>query len=114
MKRLLKEDINKISNDYYNIIGYKVMGVIDGKITSGANSRLELKTKIGEIMKMPGNGIYLSTNKPYVLDYYSGLSDDEVLITFKFNESDIITGNINDKEPELSVKEALIINIENI
>lgn len=90
------------------------MRLENGLLVAGANSILKYPTKIGTIIRMPGNGIYLSPNREYVMDYYSGLADDEVLLTFSFNIKDITTGNINDKEPELSVKQAIIKNIENI
>lgn len=106
-------EVNKSTDKNY-LIGYKVMPIINGKISSGANKNLELNPTVGEYIKMPGNGIYLSLNKQYVLDYYSELADEEVLITFKFNADDIITGNISDKETEISVSKALIINIEYI
>lgn len=94
------------------MIGYKVMRYENGILMAGADSRVKLDAKIGSVVKMPGNGIYMSTVKEYVLDYYSGLADSEVLITFEFNTSDIKTGNIEDKEPEISVTKAKIINLE--
>jgi hypothetical protein len=96
------------------LTGYKVMPIINGEISSGANARLNLDIKVGKVFTMPGNGIYLSLNKQYVLDYYSELADEEVLITFKFNPKDITTGNITDKETEISVKKVLVTSIENI
>jgi hypothetical protein len=63
---------------------------------------------------MGGNGIYMSPNKDYVIDYYSGLAENEKLIGFEYNIDDIITGNLEDKEPEISVNKAKIISIEDI
>lgn len=93
------------------MIGYKVMPLSDDgqQILSGANSRLSFPLDTCEL-SMPGNGIYLALSKEYVLDYYSGLSEREVLLTLEFNESDILSGNIEDKEPELSVGKVTIIN----
>ncbi len=90
------------------VVGYKVMALEeDGKtIRAGANSRLnyDLDNLLnGEVLEMPGNGCYIGLNKEYVLDYYSGLADDEVFLQFEFDPKDITTGNINDLEPELSV-----------
>ena len=96
------------------LTGYKVMPLINGEISSGANARLNLDIKVGKVLTMPGNGIYLSLNKQYVLDYYSELADDEVLITFKFNSKDITTGDITDRETELSVKKVLVTSIKHI
>lgn len=97
------------------MLGYKVMRLSeDGKkFISGANSSLEFEAKCGEI-SMPGNGIYMSTNKQYVLDYYSGLADREALITFEFNEKEITFGNVEDVENEVAVNKAKIVNIEEL
>jgi len=112
------QDIDKSINEQpagdKDLIGYKVMPLINGEISSGANARLNLDIKVGKVLTMPGNGIYLSLNKQYVLDYYSELADDEVLITFKFNTKDITTGDITDRETELSVKKVLVTSIKHI
>lgn len=96
------------------LIGYKIMPVIDGKLVSGADSRQEFELKKYSNIEMEGNGVYLSTNKQYVIDNYSGLADDEVLVTFEFDKNDLTTGNIEDIEPDLSVKTAKIMKINNI
>lgn len=95
------------------MIGYKVMHVSDDYkyIISGANNRLRFAMEVKSI-SMPGNGIYIGTDKEYVLDYYSGLHDNEVLLTVEFDENTIITGNINDSEPEISVSYVRIIDKE--
>lgn len=89
-------------------IGYKVMQVENGRLIAGADKRLTFPLKKG-VISMRGNGIYLGMSASYVRDYYSGLADEEVLLTLEFDESDITTGNINDREPELSVKKAKIV-----
>ena len=63
---------------------------------------------------MPGNGIYMSLNQQYVLDYYAGLADEEVLVTFEFDPKDITTGNTTDRETEISVKKALVKDIQEL
>lgn len=94
------------------MIGYKVMKKEDNIILSGANSNLKFNIN-SKYIEMPGNGLYVSTNKEYVLDYYSGLSDEEVLLTIEFDEKDIIWGKetLQDKEPEVSVKKGKILNL---
>ena len=96
-------------------IGYKVMPFNDDGLTvkAGANSRLNYTLEdleVGKEIKMPGNGIYIGINKKYVLDYYSELAEKELLLTFEFDINDIITGNINDREPELSLSSVTILN----
>ena len=108
IKRLLREGLEN------NQIGYKVMKYENGQLVSGANSRLAFPAKVGTILDMPGNGIYMSPNKDYVLDYYSGLAENEVLVTFEFNPNEITFGNLADKEPEIAVNKAKIVNLEEL
>jgi len=93
-------------------VGYKVMRYENGNLIAGADSRQIFPSKIGSSIQMKGNGIYLGTNKQYVLDYYSGLADDERLLTFEFDEDDITTGNLTDQQVEVSVSNAILKNIE--
>lgn len=94
-------------------IGYKIMPMIEGKLMSGAGKHLgEFDLKKGGTLFMPGNGIYFSTNREYVLENYSGLADEEVLIALEFDTKDIIFGNMEDKEPELTVPSAKIIGFQ--
>lgn len=79
---------------------------------SGANSNIKIPAKLG-IVTMPGKGIYMSTLKQYVIDYYSG-HEKEAVITFEFNENEITDGNLTDREPEFAVKTAKIVNIEKL
>ena len=105
-------DLNKLDEGMGKEIAYKVMRYENGMIIAGANSRLTFKAEIGKTISMPGNGIYMSPNKEYVLNYYSGLADNEVLITFEFDINDITLGNLTDRESEVAVKQAKIINVE--
>ena len=95
-------------------IGYKVMKTEDGEIISGRDSRIKFKPEVGKVLKMGGNGIYLSPHKDYVIDYYSGLADEEVLLTLEFDPDTIITGDLNDNEPEISVPKVKIVDIEEL
>ena len=102
-------------NETKFMTGYKVMRVEGNKIVAGADSRQKFPyPKVGSIIKMRGNGIYLGPSKDYVLDYYSGLSEKEILITFEFDPDDITTGNINDREWEITVPSAKVIQIEDV
>ena len=94
------------------IIGYKVMRLENDSIISGANSQYAFNLEIGSIISMEGNGIYMGTNKDYVLNYYSGLADVESLLTLEFSKSDIVTGSLDDREVEISVRKAKIIDTQ--
>jgi hypothetical protein len=96
-----------------NFYGYKVMKVERGRLISGANGRLSFPMKIGSIIKMPGNGIFLSNTTQHVLNYYSGLADEEVLLKLKFSKDDIVFGKFQffDNEPEIGISKVKIISI---
>ena len=94
-------------------IGYKIMPIIDGQLSSGADKRQsDFKLEKNSNMYMPGNGIYITPHRDYALDYYSGLAENEVLLTLEYDDNHIITGNLDDKEPEISVNNATIKSIE--
>lgn len=107
-------DLNTLDEGMGKEIGYKVMRYENGMLIAGANSNLRFKAEVGKTISMPGNGIYMSPNKEYVLHYYTGLADNEILITFEFDINDITLGNLTDKESEVAVKQAKIINLEPI
>lgn len=97
-------------------IAYKVMAYNPelGRIIAGADKRQSFPLKIGVMIQMPGNGIYLSLDKDYVLTYYSELAQNEVLITFEFDPTTLITGNLEDRETEFSVPKAKILDIKHL
>jgi len=92
--------------------GYKVMRYENGRAIAGADSRQSFVPRVGTTVSMDGNGIYMSPNKQYVLDYYSGLHDNEILLTFEFDPSEITFGNLTDRESEIAVVSAKIVDVE--
>ena len=96
------------------MIGYKVMTIRDGRLRSGADGRQNFELEVGSLIRMPGKGVFVTPHRDYALDYYSGLGDQEVLLTVGFNERALITGNLEDKEPEVSVREVTILGIEHL
>lgn len=112
MKSFIKQLLNEGLNT--KRIAYKVMRYENGFLISGANSNLTFPAKIGQIVVMSGQGVFISPNKQYVIDNYSGLADSELLITFEFDTNDIQFGNLTDREPEVGVSKAKIINLEKI
>jgi len=97
------------------MIGYKVMSHTPNKkwlLSLADNTK---RYSVSEsVIRMPGQGIYLGLLKEFVLDYYSGLSENEVLVTFEFMESNILTGNITDRESVVTVSEAIIVGLDYI
>lgn len=90
------------------------MPLRDGQLRSGADARQGFVLEEGAVIRMPGNGVYLAPHRDYVLTYYSGLADEEVLLTLEFDEEALITGNLEDREPEVSVREVTIVGIEHL
>lgn len=95
-------------------LGYKIMRYEDGRAISGADSRQSFIPKVGAIVSMTRHGIYMGTSKDYVLTHYSGLADEEILLTFEFDPNTITVGNLTDREPEIAVPSAKIVNVEMI
>jgi hypothetical protein len=93
-------------------IGYKVMRKKGEYAVSGADSRQRFPLRKGSKIRMPGYGIYLTPHRQYALDYYSGLHDEEVLLKLKYKPSQIAFGNLQDREPEIAVPEAVLVDFE--
>jgi len=99
------------------MIGYKVMRGENGVLISGSNSRIALPMQTGVIHSMPGQGIFLGITPEYVTDYYFSGGEDpddpkEYLITYEFDPSQITFGNLKDREWEISVPSAKVIDIK--
>ena len=98
------------------VYGYKAMNYNPetGEIISGADSRVTkgIKLRKGMTLKMPGKGIFMSTNRKYIEDYYSGHNDHEVLIKFKFDPATITSGNLTDRENEFTVPSATVVGFK--
>lgn len=97
------------------MLGYKVMRFEDGRAVSAADSRHGFGLRKGRVIQMPGVGVFLSTDRQFVLKYYTGLTDDrEVLLTLEFDPKNILTGRetMNDRESVLTVSAAKIVDFE--
>lgn len=92
--------------------GYKMMALKDEKLASLVGDNRRYPTEIDSVIEMAGNGIWLSTKKDLVIEYYSGNTDEvEVLVEFEFDLNDIIIGNTTDVEPVLTVSKAILKKI---
>jgi hypothetical protein len=89
-------------------IGYKTMQYDDGFAISVYDKKLKFKLKKGNVIEMPFKGIFISTDKQFVEDYYQGMADTEVFITLEFDEKDIIAGNPKDKSSEMRIRKGTI------
>jgi hypothetical protein len=94
-------------------IGWKVMQY-DPKtqnVIAGSDSRIRRSLDVGKPVNMPGQGIWLSLDRDYVLTYYRG-HDHEVLLQFEFDPQTLIKGNLTDRETEFSVPHAILLSYE--
>lgn len=95
------------------ITGYKIMQLDGDKLQSLASDSYKFKVKIGDKISMDGDGVWLSTNKDFVVDYYGDNSDGvNALVTLDFDASKITRGNLDDSEPVITVPEVIIKNIQ--
>lgn len=93
------------------MIGWKVMrfDAIKNELVSGADSRLTFPAQRGRI-SMPGQGIWMGLSARYVVEHYS-VHDNEALIALQFDPDAVLHGNITDREPEFTVRTAIIRRI---
>lgn len=94
------------------MLGYRCMKYVNGRLISGADNRQSFPAEIGQSVQFPGKGIYLSLSKQYVLTYYSGLHDNEAVLTMEFDPKDITFGSLDDVETEIAVSKAKLVAIE--
>ena len=91
-----------------------------GNLKSGADSRITLSKKKGDIHSMRGAGIFITNDYKYAKDYYSFREDledpKETLIKYEFDESDIVTGKLqlNESQTEISIKKGRVLEVTDI
>lgn len=96
-------------------VGYKVMAYDPKKSLaySLVDNNIKFPLEIGKNITMNKNGMYLSNSQEFVKTYYSGLTDnDEILLAFEYNPSDIISGNDVDNESEFTVSNAKLVGFK--
>jgi hypothetical protein len=105
--------VKRAANSGEVLVGYKVMAYDPnlGNLVSGANSRIRLDMRKGAVHEMPRPGIFLAARKRYVMDYYA-THEINALITYLFDPQDVTTGRLDDREPEITVKKAVVENVE--
>lgn len=94
------------------LLAYKVMATNaqNTLLISGADNRLVFPATLGGI-SMPTPGIWLSTNRDHVLDYYA-VHDHNALLTVEFDPKLLTRGNLDDLDTEICVARANIISLD--
>jgi hypothetical protein len=103
-------------------LGDKAVGYKDGQgFSLYGGGGLPVDITIGSVMEnlSPSfHGFFLGSSKKYVLDYYSGLTEeDELLLTYSYSSEDVIGNQVESDrmcDGEVRVKRATLINIESI
>ena len=104
--------MNWYKNNQY-LLGYKVVGYKDGKAFSLMNREQAINLVIGSIINT--QQFFLGTSVEFVKSYYSGLTDEnELLLTYQYQQKDIIKGDPSGSSGEIVVKSAKLIKIDNI
>jgi len=95
------------------LIGYKIMRYDPNtkRAVSGANSRINLDLRRGAVHRMPHPGIFMAADKRYVIDHYM-IHDVNALITYAFAPGDVQSGSLEDREPEIAVNKATVLDVQ--
>lgn len=93
----------------YKIVGYNPKTKSAYSLYGGINSPISLK--IGETTTYKGQGLFLGNSKEYCLTFFSGLAENELLLTYEFNKNDLLSDKDQD---EFRVRKATLISIEEI
>lgn len=101
--------------DFHNTkIGYRIVSNQDGTLVSIAGND-PVNSTVGSTVTIGGAGLYLGTSKKFVMDYYSGLTDyEDVLLTYEYSPDDLLSGNPDDTDGEITVRKAKLIDMEEV
>ena len=106
----------KYSQQVY--LGYKIVGVeASTKRAYSIYDKSDVNISIGSIVNYGNSGLFLGTSKQFCIDYYScGTADEdgELLLTYRFNDTDLLKGDPNYKNGEVQVRQATLIDFDNI
>jgi hypothetical protein len=93
------------------LVGWRVMRYDPkrGDAVSGADSRQRVPLVKGVATRLRGIGMFLGSTAAYVQDYYGG-NDHNVLMRYAFRRADVTRGNLLDREPEIAVREAILLD----
>jgi len=104
------EEAFEVSPDGNKLIGYRAMRYDPkpGKAVSGADSRHSVDLIKNAPMKY-AQGHFLTNDPEYAKDYYA-VHDHNVLIKVEFDPSDVLSGDLDDAQPEISVRQSKILD----
>ena len=72
-------------------------------------------SKIGHIDQPGGQGLFLGNTPEFATDYYGGLTEyPDVLLTYEFDEADLIRGEPDAVSSELVVRKAKLVDMKQV
>jgi len=93
--------------------GYRVVGY-DGEQYFSHATQEPIQLEVGET-NFDQRGFFLGTTPEFATDYYTGLSDyDDVLLEYEFSPDAVLRGNPEEKDSEIVVSKAKLLNINHI
>jgi hypothetical protein len=93
------------------LVGWRAARYQGGYAVSGADSRQRAKLRRGELTRFTGAGMFLANDRQYVIDYYAG-HDQSAIMRYAFWPDDVVKGNLEDAQAEISVRVAELLDFE--
>jgi hypothetical protein len=102
------KEIVMTPNDVF--IGYRCMmyDKTTNRAISGADSRCSIELKEGRTVQY-GEGHFVTPDPEYAKTHYA-VHDHNVLIKVLCAKTDIISGSLDDIEPEISIKKSMLLD----
>ncbi len=93
------------------LVGYRACSYDPetNELVSGADSRQRLPAVQGSLHRMTGQGMFLAAVERYAIDHYAN-HDLNAICRYAFSPSDVVTGSLDDREPEISVRSAELLD----
>ena len=104
--------MNWLKKAQKKLIGYKIVAFNGQQAYSIYDHKITINLTIGSFSP---NKTYLGTSKQFCLDYYTGGTDDQdLLLTYEFNEQDVIQGDPFHHNGEIIAKNTTLLNVEEV
>ena len=91
-------------------LGYRVSRYLWNRAVSGADSSQSNGINAGDEIVFKGKGAFLINDPEYAMNYY-GVHDEgqNILQMVEFDAKDVTSGSLYDREPEITVKRAIVL-----
>jgi hypothetical protein len=87
--------------------GYRIVDCDQAFNVKTIQTNSDVDLKIGSTIGGDNDRIFLGTSEQFVGDYYSGLTEnDDVLLTYVYDDADIIQGDPSSSDSEIVVRKA--------